>query len=99
MSLPMGGGVRVSISLTAVEALDLARQINFYLSRAKDIQDKNQIMANEPDKDWEMLLRMLRSIHVSEQVEFKIMPDQLSHGSSGYGNYTTPRDDQYLPKK
>lgn len=95
----MARGIHVSIAITAADALDLARQINFYLSRTKDLQEKYPSAPYDGDKDWEMVLRMLKSISVSDQVTISIIPDQRTPGSSGYGYFSTPRDDQYLPKK
>ncbi len=101
MSLPMNPMLTVRLSLSADQALSLARQINYLLSRVEYFQNgeistgKNRELL-EAGKEEKVLWEMLQSISIFEGVTLAIIPDRLTPHSSGYGYYATPEEDQHL---
>lgn len=102
MSIPQGSKVIVNLCLPASQALALARNINYWLSRAQDFQEGE--IASGQGREYEHtgpgnkhLLYMLGRIQVNEGVTISILPDQRVPGSSGYGYFSGPEKEQYLP--
>jgi len=100
MSLPIKGGTTIYITLEALEAARLAEEINYYLSRAQDLQgaDPNafaKIDRARPDEAW-TIRSSLNRIRVCEGVTMTIAPDQTAPETSAYVNYSGPSPRQYI---
>jgi len=105
MSLPMNDSVDIKIALSAGEAANLAHQINFALSRAKDakerkpgVWDRVQRGATVPCESQECIFlhTWLSSIRICNGISLEILPDCRTPGTSAYSDYSEPYPEQYI---
>jgi len=100
MSLPIKGGTTVHVTLEASEAARLAEEINYYLSRAQDLQEADatvftMVDRSKPSEAW-AIRSSLNRIRICEGVTMTIAPDQTAPETSAYVNYSGPSPRQYI---
>lgn len=91
MSFPTKPGMQIAIGLTADDWRSISHEIDYMLSRAKDLQEEGRLPYPEED-DVEALWvrRALARVRIREGVELCIAPSERTPDSSAYDNYGEP---------
>lgn len=90
MSLPTVPKISITIGITAADWRSISHEIDYLLSRAKDLQDEGRLpYVKEGDTEAMWVTRNLSGIRIRE-ASLCMVPDERTPGSSGYGNYGPP---------
>lgn len=91
MSFPTKPGMQITIGLTAEDWQSISHEIDYMLSRAKDLQEEGRL---PPTKDDDVkalwVRRALSRVRIREGVELCIVPSERTPDSSAYDNYGDP---------
>lgn len=91
MSFPIVPGFNISIGLTTDDWRSVSHEIDYMLSRAKDLQDEGRLPhPKEDDAEALWVVRCLSRVKIREGVELRVVPSEPTPNSSAYDNYGEP---------
>lgn len=91
MSFPVKPGIQITIGLTAEDWQRISHEIDYMLSRAKDLQEEGRLpYLKKDDHEARWIVGALSRVRIHEGVELCIAPSERTPDSSGYDNYGEP---------
>lgn len=91
MSFPIKPRLQITIGLTAEEWRCISHEIDYILSRAKDLQAEGRLLyLREDDHEARWVVGALSRVRIRKGVELCIVPSERTPDSSAYDNYGEP---------